>query len=304
MVDLPPSQVPPDRTVATVNGEPLSLEEFDNEFRLMMIHYSAVSGGDMRVIKRRLFEQVIDRRIILQEARKVGLKLTQREVEGIFQEALQDQPEDFRTILKARGVSEESWRRKLLQERMARKLVDREVNSHVVLTRQEVEDHYWSHLRDHWRPEALRFRHLATRRKTTMDLALKDLASGMDFSAVVAARSEGLDREKGGDGGPVALERLPSAYRKALLRLKPGEIAGPLKDPFGSHLFQLLERNPLRMGAFDEVKDDILEGLLKEEQDLRFAQWMGDLKKKASVAVNRDMSLQVGVDLVTGPRDR
>lgn len=304
MVDLPPAEVPPDRTVATVNGERLSLEEFDNEFRLMMIHYSAVSGGDMRAIKRRLFEQVIDRRIILQEARRAGLKLTRQEVEATFQESLQEQPEDLRSLLKARGVSEEAWRRKLLQERMARKLVDREVNSQGGLQEREIEDYYWSHLRDYWRPESIRALHLVVRKKAGLDLALKDLAQGMDFASVVAARSEGMEKDRGGDGGPLDLDRIPSAYRKALLRLKPGEMTGPLKDHYGFHLFQLVERRPLRMASYEEVKTEILEGLTKEERDLRFAQWMGDLKRRTSVAVNKDMALLVGVDLEAGRKDR
>ncbi len=36
----------------------------------------------MRPIKRRLFEQVINRRLLVQEARKAGLRLTHLEVEA------------------------------------------------------------------------------------------------------------------------------------------------------------------------------------------------------------------------------
>src|ERR1039458_10074909 len=156
LVDLVPPSVPPDKTVVTVNGEPLSLEEFDNEFRLMSIHYSAVTEGDMRAIKRRLFEQVINRRLLVQEARKTGLKTTQEEVDETFREALKDVPDDFLSILKVQGVGEQAWKRKLLQERLARKLVDQEVNEKVEIKPEELEDYYWSHLSDYWKSDRKR----------------------------------------------------------------------------------------------------------------------------------------------------
>lgn len=296
-MDLAPLQVAPDQTVATVNGEPLSLEEFDNEFRLMQIHYSAVSEGDMRAIKRRLFEQVINRRILVQEARKNGLTMTRKEVDETFQDALQDVSDDFLAVLKAQGVSEQAWKRKLLQEKLARKLVDQEVNVKVVLSDQEVEEYYWSHLRDYWKPEAIRARHLGVRGKRDLDRALAELKKGTDFAQAVSMFSVGMEKSQGGDWGAMAVDRILPAHRAIFAKMKPGEVSKPLKDNFGYHLFQLVERLPRRMESFPEVRERIKDGLLKEEQDLRFDQWMADLKKKTAIKVNKDMAPLVGVTL-------
>ena len=297
LVDLVPLPVPPDKTVVTVNGEPLSLEEFDNEFRLMSIHYSAVTEGDMRAIKRRLFEQVINRRLLVQEARKIGLKLTQVEVEETFHEALKDSPDDFLSILKVQGVGEQSWKRKLLQERLARKLVDQEVNAKVEIKPEELEDYYWSNLSGYWKSEAVRARHLVVKKSTDLQKVLSGLKKGEDFQRLVSTFSAGPEKAEGGDWGFMALDRISEAYLKALSALKPGEISKPLKDDFGYHLFQLLEWRPRRMQPFTEVKNQINESLLKEEQDQRFDQWMAGLKKKATIRVNQEMAPVVGVTL-------
>ncbi len=297
MVDLPPAGVPPEKTVVTVNGEPLSLEEFDNEFRLMSIHYSAVTEGDMRTIKRRLFEQVINRRLLVQEARKIGLKMTQEEVDETFRDALKDVPEDFLTILKVQGVGEQAWKRKLLQERLARKLVDLEVNNRVKVTPEEVEDYYWSHLNDYWKSEGVRVRHLVVKKKTDLQKALDGLKKGEDFSRIASTFSLGPEKSSGGDWGFMALDRISSDYRKAFSSLKPGEVSKPVRDEFGYHLFQLVEWRARRMQSFAEVRSEISDSLLKEEQDLRFDQWMSDLKKKATIRVNQEMAPVVGVTL-------
>lgn len=296
-VDLTPPRVPPEKTVVTVNGEPLSLEEFDNEFRLMAIHYSAVTEGDMRVIKRRLFEQVINRRLLVQEARKAGLRMTQRDVDDTFRDALKEMPEDYRQILKVQGVSEEAWRRKLLQEKLARKLVDLQVNDQVQITPPEVEDYYWSHLGDYWKPGAVHARHLVVKRYMDLQKALAGLKKGEDFSKITAALSDGMEKAQSGDWGDMDLDRIPSAYVKIMSSLKPGEVSKPYKDEFGYHLFQTLEWKPKRMQSFEEVRDRIHDFLLKQEQDLRFDQWMAGLKKKATIKVNQDMAPIVGVTL-------
>ena len=297
MVDLPPQLVAPEKTVVIVNGEPLSLEEFDNEFRLMSIHYSAVTEGEMRTIKRRLFEQVINRRLLVQEARKIGLKLTQEEVEETFRDSLKDVPEDFLSLLKVQGVSEQAWKRKLLQERLARKLVDQEVNTRVRVTASEVEDYYWSHLPDYWKSEAVRVRHLVVKRKTDLQKALDGLKKGEDFSRIASTFSVGPEKSAGGDWGFMTLDRISSDYKKAFSELKPGEVSKPVKDQFGYHLFQLLEWRARRMQSFAEVKEGIRDSLLKEEQDQRFDQWMAGLKKKAAIRVNQEMAPVVGVTL-------
>jgi peptidyl-prolyl cis-trans isomerase C len=298
LVDLVPPQVPPDKTVVTINGEPLSLEEFDNEFRLMQIHYSAVTEGDMRAIKRRLFEQVINRHLLVQEARRAGLKLTQTEVGEAFQGPWVDLPENARTgILKAQGISEEVWKRKMLQERLARKIVDLEVNSQVRITPSEAEDYYWTHLSNYWRPQAVRARHLIVQRKADLLKVLDSLKRGEDFPKIIATFSVGPEKSRGGDMGFMDRDRLSTEYLKTLSALHPGEISKPLKDDFGYHLFQLVGWRDRQMRPFPEVVDSIRDDLLKDEQDLRFDQWMSELKKKSMIKVNKDLAPVIGVTL-------
>ncbi len=296
-VDLVPPSVPPDKTVVTVNGEPLSLEEFDNEFRLMQIHYSAVSEGDMRAIKRRLFEQVINRRLLIQEARKVGLTMTPSEVDGAFQDALKDVPEDFWAVLKVQGISRDVWKRKMLQEKLASKVVDLEVNSKVQITPEEVENYYWTHLSNYWRPQEVRVRHLVVQKKGDLQKVLDSLKKGEDFPKIISTFSVGPEKSQGGDWGFMDSDRLPAEYLKVISSLKPEEISKPLKDNFGYHLFQLIERRNRQMRPFAEVKDQIHDDLTKEEQDLRFDQWMTELKKKSTIKVNKDMAPMIGVTL-------
>ena len=295
ILDLAPAHVPPEKVLVRINGEPLSIDEFDSEFLMMRIHYSAVTERDMRAIKRRLFEQIINRRILVQEARKDGVRVTRQEADAVLKDLLKDGPDGPGQVLKARGISQESWKRKILQELLAQKVVEKEVDSKVRISDKEVEDYYWSHLSNYWTPEAVHARHLVVQKKPDLDRVMKSLAQGDDFAKLASIFSLGPEKSQGGDWGVMATDRLLPAYLAALKPLKAGEISKPVKDVFGYHLFQLLERFPRRMRSFPEARAGIREALEREEKDLRFNEWMIGLKKASTIEVNKDMAPVIGV---------
>jgi parvulin-like peptidyl-prolyl isomerase len=302
-IDVSPLPVPASKVAVLVNGEPISLDEFDNEFRLMTIYYSAVSEKDMPAIKLRLFEQLINRRILVQEARREGLRLTQNEMDEAFSYALKDLPDDFTVILKGQGVSVDAWKRKLLQEKLVQKLVQKEVNDKVRISDSEVAQYYWAHLEDYWLPEAVSARHLVVRGKEKLAQVLNAVQKGQDFSKIIETFSQTPDASQGGDEHFMDSDRWPSLYINALLKLKPGEISKPVKDDFGYHLFQLIQWRPRRMRALAEVQKQIGDELLKKAQDERFNQWMIFLKQKSKIEVKQEMAPVVGAAL-EGPREK
>ena len=296
-IDVSPLPVPASKVAVLVNGEPISLAEFDNEFRLMTIYYSAVSEKDMPAIKLRLFEQLINRRILVQEARRQGLTLTQKEMDEAFSDALKDLPDDFSIILKGQGVSVDAWKRKLLQEKLVQKLVQKEVNDKVRISDDLVNEYYWAHLGDFWLPEAVSARHLVVRGKEKLTQVLAAVQKGQEFSKIIETFSQTPDASQGGDEHFMDGDRWPPLYLNALSKLKPGEISKPVKDDFGYHLFQLIKWRPRRMRALAEVREQIHDELLKKAQDERFNQWMILLKQKSKIEVKEEMAPVVGAAL-------
>jgi peptidyl-prolyl cis-trans isomerase C len=293
-VSLPVSRVEPYAAILTLNGEPLSLEDFDNDFRLMAIHYSAVSEGYMRKIKRRLSERVIDRRLLYQEALKRGVRVSRKEFERTLQAASKESPDDFPLLLKKQGATVEVWKRGILLQLHIDKLVEREVTRKIEITPEEVEGYYWSHLSETWLPEAIHARHLVVRNTLELAKARKRLAAGDPFGQVAADLSVGPEKSEGGDWGMQPVRDLSGLYVKALSALSPGEVSGVYRDGFGYHMFQLIERRPRQMRPLAGVRSGIHDTLLKEEQDFRFDQWLTGLKEKAVIQVNQEMIPLVG----------
>lgn len=293
-VDLPRRAVAPENALLILNGEPLALEDFDDDFRLKAIHYSAVTETEMRRMKRFLSEQVIDQRLLCQEARRLKVRVTRREFERALKAASQDSPEDFPILLKKQGVTVEAWKRGILMKLMVDKLAEREVYRKVEITPREVEEYYWAHLDEARRPEMVRARHLVVRTAKEAAEADRRLADGQPFEKVAAEMSVGPARTEGGLWEWMRVADLPALYAKALSGLAPGEVSGRYRDGFGYHRFQLVERRPEGMRTLAEMAPEIREKLTKEEQDYRFDQWLTDLKEKADIRVNREMAPLIG----------
>jgi parvulin-like peptidyl-prolyl isomerase len=130
-----------------------------------------------------------------------------------------------------------------------------------------------------------------------MEKALLSLKKGEDFAKVASTFSEGVEKAQGGDWGWMEADRLPPRYQEVLAGLAPGEVSPPLHDEYGYHLFQRIEGRPRRMATLAEAAPRIRDYLLKEEQDMRFDQWMAGLKKNAVIKVNQDLAPIVGVTL-------
>jgi len=76
-----------------------------------------------------------------------------------------------------------------------------------------------------------------------------------------------------------------SSLEQAILPLKPGEIGELVLTPSGLHIVKLEERSNVIYKPFEAVKADIMELLYRKKQDERFAQWLKELRLKASIQI-------------------
>lgn len=79
------------------------------------------------------------------------------------------------------------------------------------------------------------------------------IASGaLPFDAAAKEHSTAPSAAEGGDVGWISGRgKLPDAVTQAVLPLKAGELAGPIRSPFGVHLVEVTERQPGQLSLED-----------------------------------------------------
>lgn len=93
----------------------------------------------------------------------------------------------------------------------------------------------------------------------------RDITAGkLRFEDAAQKHSTAPSREQGGDAGWVSGRgELPEAVTLAALSLKSGELAGPIRSPFGVHLVQVTERQPGQL-SLEDARPQILTQFAQE----------------------------------------
>jgi peptidyl-prolyl cis-trans isomerase D len=105
------------------------------------------------------------------------------------------------------------------------------------------------------------------------EAALGRIRGGADFAQVAREVSEdAATASRGGDLGLIAAGELVPDVDKAIQGLKPGEVGGPIRSPFGFHLLKVYERVAGSKKELKEVAPTLratlaAEGLLKAHRD-------------------------------------
>jgi peptidyl-prolyl cis-trans isomerase D len=109
--------------------------------------------------------------------------------------------------------------------------------------------------------------------KARAETTLARLRGGADFAQVAKETSEDPSTaSRGGDLGLIAAGELVPEVDKAIQSLKPGELGGPVRSPFGFHILKVFEVVPGSRKELKEVAPTLratlaAEGQLKAQRD-------------------------------------
>lgn len=128
-----------DRTLATVNGEAIMLSEFDKNATPILEDFKRAAPPAEQTpehvadIKKRVLDQMIDDRILAQEAKKKTIRVSQLEIdEGVKTVRKRFPTEDeFNAEMKSKGLTPEEFRKHIQEQLMTIKLIDQEVKAKV-----------------------------------------------------------------------------------------------------------------------------------------------------------------------------
>lgn len=91
---------------------------------------------------------------------------------------------------------------------------------------------------------------------------------GADFAELAKANSSDGAAQNGGDLGWFGLGMMVKPFEDAVVGMKAGEVAGPVKTDFGWHLIKLNETRQAAAPKLDDVRDELaqeIEGKVVEE---------------------------------------
>jgi peptidyl-prolyl cis-trans isomerase C len=177
----------------------------------------------------------------------------------------------------------------LRRELMIRALVQDEIGSKIKVEEKDVDEYFKAHPEE-FSGDTAQVRHILVQTEDEAKDLQARLAKNESFEELAKKYSrDSATAPKGGDLGYLSREQMLPDFARVAFGLKPGEVGGPVKTPFGFHLIKLVDRKKGQALTFDQVKGQLQRRLLDERQSQRFQAWMKDLESGAKVT--RDESL-------------
>jgi parvulin-like peptidyl-prolyl isomerase len=235
------------KTIATVNNEPITLDEFNRE--LATIHRGI--GGDQKAGKEEisgLLKRLINTRLIIEEARRMGLdelKELRERVDVFARQTLRDE------------------------------LIDRHVKD-IKPDEKEVEKAYREYVKE------FKIKSILLEKEEDAKQMEGFLKAGRDFDETL--KTFLLDKKgKGGEeGGYLKSKELLPEIAEAVSKMKIGSTSSVVKIKTGFVIFKIED---VRFPEDPKVKEQVRMELLRQKQKEAFAKYENALKAK-SVKVN------------------
>ncbi len=290
-----------DRVVAVVNKEVITWSEL---YKMM----ENEAADQVRALKEEerlkifkdseaaFLEKLIDIKLQIQEARRLGLDVTTEEVteavENIKKKySLTDNA--LEESLKKEGLSFEEYKKRLSEQIVISKVVSQQIRNKVVVSEEEVKKYMEANKESFTDGETFKIKQIFLGRpkddadiKVIEDRAsiiIQRLKAGEDFSILAEEYSEDPSGKLGGDLGFIKKSQMAKEFIDALNSMKVGEFSNPFWTEKGLHIIKLEEK--VAAQSTDEARESVLKQLTESQFSERYKSWIKGLREKAYIVI-------------------
>ena len=291
--------------VAKVDGQEIKKEELLQGIQVAQMQLAQAGrlpqGAPPVDFYREVLNNLIAQKLLQQEAKKLGVKAEEKEVDQQIAAMKSRFPteQDFQKALASQGITEPALRQEARDQIAFQKFLRTEVMGKNQATEQAARDFYDKNQDKMQQPERVHVRHILVKAEATTPAA--DKAKAREKAAALLARvkggedfakvaQEGSDDKssgpRGGDLSWVARGQTVPPFENAAFALKnPNELSGVVETSYGYHVIQLLERQAASTVPFEQAKGQILQMLQQRQMQQQVEAKVNALKAKAKVEV-------------------
>ena len=292
-----------DGIVAVVNNEVVTQAELNAILLPLYTQYKSTYSDEELLMKideakKNILYKLIEDKLILQEAHKIGMPATDEEVAERLEQIKSQfsSSQEFKSALASQGLTVVDLKEKYREQLIKEKMVNREVRSRVSVTPIEIALFYEKNEDDFNLPAQVKVMTIMIRKseadpesntdslKKIKMIELK-MAEGEDFTKLAREYSQDPSAVDGGDMGYINKGQMMKKIDEVIFSLQPGEISETIETPVGYHVFKIVEVKEAGAESFDEARMQIENYLFQEKAKERFDEWMTNLKENAYISV-------------------
>lgn len=281
--------LPPDSAAAIVNGEEITVGELDAAYNSLPPEYKS------SLDKISLLDQLVQTKIIYQEAVKRGEAVTNEEIKGEFEKAKELSGltnEEIANNLATQGVSEGDLLERYAKQSTVQKFLDKNLISKIEVTDEEIETFYDENIDQFEKEEQVTVRHILIGDEDLDEIARKNKAIEL-LPTLTEDNFCDKVKEFSTDSGSVETcgeftfgmsDPLVESFKAISFSQDEGKM-GIVQTQFGSHIVWTVEKIPKKVVPLDEAYPIILDVIKNEKGKLEYANFYNEISKDSIVEI-------------------
>ena len=261
---------PLDHIVAVVNEDVIMKSELENKIYTIneKMKEQGANTPPESILKRQVLNNLIQNRIQLQLASKIGIKVNDenlnRTISNIAAES-QITLEQFREILEKDGYNYEQFREDIRNEITLTQLRKRQVTNRIIVSEKEIDNFLTNDNSQSIFQTEIRLSHIlfslpdtATEDEITQteQMASKvrdELLAGADFAKIASTVSDGGNAKAGGDLGWRKIDDIPTLFTDYIPDMKVGDISELIRSPSGFHIIKISDLKDMEENIVEQT---------------------------------------------------
>ena len=300
------SHVPHAMYFAKVNGQEISLKEFQSAFKAgagKRFYHGKIPEAELQAFKKEVSQTLVDRVLLLEEARKQNISADQQFVNAqlsAYQKRYAGKP--FWANNKASILP---GLKSALEEQSILATFEDKIRKVDLPSTNQTEKFYSNNPALFTTPEKLRVSLILLKvepsspasvwdaaRKEADDLVAR-IKKGADFTQLARIHSGDASAAQGGDMGFIHKGMLAKPAQIAIDEMSAGDVSQPIMMLRGVAIVRLEEKQTASLNAFDKVSERAKKLLQRENSKLAWTDLLEKLRSKADITIN---TVALGID--------
>lgn len=297
-----------DRIVAVVNDDIITFTELNQLFKpyadqIRVRGYTPGKESKMLFkVREDILNQIIDEKLADQEIERYGIVVSKKEIDNTIEhikKANFSSDEELKEALGKEGLSIEEYRKRIKEQKLRAKLVNIEIKSKIVITKEDIKSYYKDHIDKYIGEEKyhllniiLKVRRLGGEAeklgvKKKIDAILIKLKEGERFEVMAGKYSESPSAKDGGDLGLFKIDELSQQLQKIVKGMKAGEFTSVIDTEQGYQIFFVQDVIRFPGKSLEEASPEIQEKLYSEIVNKKYKTWLTELRKRSYIKIIR-----------------
>ena len=282
-----------DEVIAVVNNKKISLKSFQARLQNFLNQYNYLiqkRETHLGQIKTIVINRMIEEELILQEAARAGLRVTQKELNASVDAALSPYPQaGFEKLLERAGMPKKDWVEALKINILTLKILEHEMQK-IPVTKREISQYYKENRKSLTVPRAVRVKNITLDSSTEATSVRNEIIRHKKVDALIAEYSISPDRDASGDMGFIERGELPFELEQAIFKLNwRNRISPVVHSQDGYHIFYWVKSRRRSKPSLKKASHRIKNLIMVEKQEQIYQNWIAQLKAQATIQIDQAM---------------